>query len=113
MSKKPADAACDPTSLGNLALMHGYVNQEELRRAIEWQRAHGLRIGEVLVKSGAMGEKTLEALVLKQEQVRKRPSSRDVARIVDFASTRVTQGSQKVEEALRGLHGAVSRILKR
>lgn len=114
--KKPdreLEGACDPTSIGNVALMHGFVDDTQLRQAIAWQNTHGDKLGESMVEVGAMGRRTLQMLVQKQTQVRTKPSAKDVGRIVDFASSRLTSSATRIESTMRGLHGAVSRLLKR
>ena len=47
--------------LGEILLKQGLVTEQQLNRAIDYQRVHKGRIGEVLIKLGIISEETITA----------------------------------------------------
>ena len=102
-------ATKDPTSLGNILREGNLVSEEDLARAIDFQNDNpDVLLGDTLVRLGVLERSCLEALLLKQEAVRKQ-DAKSVGKLVKLATSR----TRDVVEEIRSLHTHIGMVAKK
>jgi len=96
----------DPLSLGNLARILFNVAREHIDRAVMSQRVdlgdNAPKLGEILVRHGALKKPELERLLTKQERLRRGDATAtDIQKIADFAASATEEHGDKMAEAIR------------
>lgn len=76
----------DVTSMGNLARMFYGVTAIDLKRALSLMNEYKKPIGHCLVALGKITYSNVAELLVKQEEMRRNPSAKDVGRALDFAA---------------------------
>lgn len=94
----------DPTSLGHLARAFANCSESAVAEAIERQALDpSVPIGALLVAIGAITPAAVDWLITKQAALRKSPSSRDVARLLDYTVERLGEETAKVTDFVRDM----------
>lgn len=96
----------DPLSLGNLARILFSVAREHIDRAVMSQRndISMPKLGEVLVRHGALKKPELERLLAKQARLRRGDATAtDIQKIADFAASATEEHGDKMAKAIRAV----------
>lgn len=90
--RKPTD---DPTSIGNLLCSAGLIDTAHIADALDFQRAHDVRLGEALVRLGKLSREQLEAAIAHQKAVRSNKPS-DARKLVEIATQRTRSAAEAI-----------------
>lgn len=93
----------DPTAVGNIARCFFGVQRAELVNAEVMHLLRQDRLGECLVKTGAISMLTLQDILTKQSALRSKASLEDIKRLVDFATQGAARVSERVDELCRAI----------
>jgi hypothetical protein len=91
-------AATDETSLGNILVGMEAITREQLKEAIEVQRARVPEIGGILVELGHITQEQLEEALLKQRIMRGKAKPREVT---DFERHKRKKASEAFLSSVR------------
>ena len=87
----------DPTAIGLVARIFGRVTARELDKALEYQKRYPtMRLGDALIACGAMSAAERDSIIQRQKQVRTKPQTKDISRIMDFAAEQARHTGEKI-----------------
>jgi hypothetical protein len=105
-SPKRPHPTIDPTAIGHVARIYGYVRDDQLRHALTLQQKRpGLKLGEALLECGFIAPADLQEVVSNQRRIRTSPKTSDIAAIVEYAKQRAQSASDQVRELCKALGG--------
>lgn len=92
-------AADDLTSIGSLLTSGGYCSEEDLERALRFQKDNpDIMLGETLLRMGIIDIETLEVMLVRQKVARKGSQSA-IHKLADLALSRTINASASLDVA--------------